>query len=602
MLLWTAAPAPAQWGRDADVQQGGDLPPPAPAPLEDSPSAPPLDLVPPPNQPDFDDGAGRDSQIAPDVQDPGAAPQPDSDWAQPPPSDPPPLDAAPLPERAEPEPRIAPADPVEHRHAKSSLGGDVWSGAQPEEIASVLRALPLPNRTPTLARLISDSLTRAPGDPEIALDALRRAGAADAMVAAAGTANGADAPRWRTLAYLAAGKDDRACALAGQPDAPDGSDRGEKRDSLPSLLLIAAYCSAAKGQIDAASLSIDLAREAGDDVRLAERVLKDIDTAGPVRELPDRIDVLDAAFLALTPGGGSDAELARASPLGLARYARDAKLRDDRRATAAERAAALDIVDGATLAAAWRDAPKDGKSPAAQRAALFRAADSADSPDERARAARALFNSVDEGILDFAGAQALSPVVAQIVPSENLIAFAETGLRIAMLSGDFPRAAAWAQLSDSQVGRRWRALLAVAAPDPDSATQGLNAATDLALSGRLKPDAMHRLVTVLDALDRDVPIPLWEKASASPQPSDGFLPKTGVLTALKETAERGETGLTILLAAAALGPDGAARANLIALGDVVRALNKVGLRQEAQQLGLDALYPLWLASDRAALR
>ncbi len=582
------------------MQQGGDLPPPAPPPpVEDSPSAPPLDLAPPPDRPTFDDPNATPPRNG-DWVEPERAPDAGQEWTEPAPSDPPPLDPAPALERAEPEPRLAPADRVERRHAESSLGSDVWSGAQPQEIAAVLRGVSLPNRTPTLARLIAEALTRVPGDPEIALDALRRAGAADALVAAAEAADGADAARWRALAHLAAGEDAETCALAGQPE---GSERGERKGgALPSLLLVSAWCSAAKGQIDVASLSIDLAREAGDDVRLAERVLKDIDSPKLIQKLPDMIDVLDAAFLALMPGGGSDAELARGTPLGLARYARDAKLNGDRRVAAAERAAALAIVGGEALAAAWRAAPEDGKSPAEQRAALFRAADSAGSPEERAQAARALFNSVDEGILDFASAQALSPVVAQIVPSESLIEFAETGLRIAMLSGDFPRAAAWAQLSDSQIGRRWRALLAVAAPDPDSAMQGINAATDLALSGRLKPEATHRFVTVLDALERDVPIPLWEKASASPQPSDGFLPKTGVLTALKETAERGETGLTILLAAAALGPDGASRANLIALGDVVRALNKVGLRKEAQQLGLDALYPLWLASDRAALR
>ena len=76
---------------------------------------------------------------------------------------------------------------------------------------------------------------------------------------------------------------------------------------------------------------------------------------------------------------------------------------------------------------------------------------------------------------------------------------------------------------------------------------------------------------MLDALDYDVPIPLWDEASKTPQPNDGDLPPTGALTSLKQAADAGEIGRTVLIAAAVLGRNGAKGAHIIALGDTLRA-------------------------------
>jgi hypothetical protein len=42
-----------------------------------------------------------------------------------------------------------------------------------------------------------------------------------------------------------------------------------------------------------------------------------------------------------------------------------------------------------------------------------------------------------------------------------------------------------------------------------------------------------------------------------------------------------------------LGPNGAKGAHLIALGDALRALKRVGLDAEARRLGFEALYAHW---------
>ena len=111
--------------------------------------------------------------------------------------------------------------------------------------------------------------------------------------------------------------------------------------------------------------------------------------------------------------------------------------------------------------------------------------------------------------------------------------------------------------------------------------------------GRLDAQTLDRLATLLDALDVDVPIALWDAAGRTPQPAGGYLPETGVLAELAEAAKHGEVGHTILLAMRALGPYGPAGAHVLALGDAVRALNRVHLYGDARRLALEALLPAW---------
>ncbi len=115
----------------------------------------------------------------------------------------------------------------------------------------------------------------------------------------------------------------------------------------------------------------------------------------------------------------------------------------------------------------------------------------------------------------------------------------------------------------------------------------------MALRSRFTPDALHRLATVLDALNYVVPIPLWEAASRTPQPAGGYLPETGVLSELRDAAKAREYGHTVLLVMKTLGPGGAEGANIIALGDSIRALKRAGLETEARRLGLEALLAAW---------
>jgi hypothetical protein len=282
--------------------------------------------------------------------------------------------------------------------------------------------------------------------------------------------------------------------------------------------------------------------------------------------------------------------------------AHDAGAPAELRLAAAERAAALNVIDGGALAGAYREAaPKLGKqaqSAPALRARLFAALEAAPSAKIRAESIDALLASGRDAGIEIPLGQALAQASAGLVLDPQAAGFALTGVRVAALAGDDQSAWAWVDAGGGPL-QSWQLLIAASDPFGPRAEEALAMGVDIAAKGGLPPPLLHRLVTVLDALDYDVPIPLWDAESKTPQPSEGYLPATGVLSALKEAANAGDIGRTVLLAASALGPKGPAGANLIALGDVVRALKRVGLDAEARRIGFEALYAIWPARGKA---
>ncbi len=194
----------------------------------------------------------------------------------------------------------------------------------------------------------------------------------------------------------------------------------------------------------------------------------------------------------------------------------------------------------------------------------------------------------------------LAPASVGIVPAPEIGWYAETGIEVALAAGDYDTARIWAMFG-SDAGapgngglNHWLALIDIADPKPaDNRGASLRYVEELAVHGRLDPTLLHRLATVLDALEYNVPIPLWEAASRTPQPAGGHLPETGVLSELQDAAKKRDFGRTVLLAMKTLGPNGAEGAHMIALGDSIRALKRAGLEGDARRLGFEALFASW---------
>ncbi len=481
--------------------------------------------------------------------------------------------------------------------AASPLPYDLWRGVDAAALERLLAATPLPSPSPALATLIARALAAGDqvggDDLVLRVDALERAGRvaeATELLNRAVAANEPGTLGRYALALLASGREDDACEV--QLGAP-----GQQ------ALLVPVYCAAARGDLPGAKLALQLARDGGAPVSLAAAAIARLSKSStPAPPLPKQMAVIDYLFLTLGGKRPSADLAAKAEPELLFLLAHDQSTPAELRVASAERAAALNIIAGEELARAYREAaqalPKTAQSGPALRARLFAAFDSAPSAKIRAESIAALLASARDQDIEVPIAEALAQASAGLVDDPQAASFAETGIRVAALAGDEPSAWAWVDAGGARV-QSWQLLLAATDPQGPRAEAALAEGVTLALNGGLPPPLLHRLVTVLDALSYDVPIPLWDEASKTPQPDDGDLPPTGALTSLKQAADAGEVGRTVLIAAAVLGRNGAKGAHIIALGDTLRALKRVGLDAEARRLGFEALYAHWPSPGKA---
>ncbi len=235
------------------------------------------------------------------------------------------------------------------------------------------------------------------------------------------------------------------------------------------------------------------------------------------------------------------------------------------------------------------------------RAALFNAAETESSPLRKARNIRSFLDSSRRAGLYWHGLRMMADPANQISTLPEVGWFAETGIETSLAAGDYGNARRWAAFAAAQRQDggpdldHWQSLIDIADPGPAKGrlANGLTLIERAARRGLFGPVLLHRLATVLDAVDTQVPIPLWEMASRTPQPTSGHLPETGVLSALQKAAQNKHYGYMVLLTMKTLGPNGAEGAHMIALGDSIRALKRAGLKAEARQLGVEALFGSW---------
>lgn len=415
----------------------------------------------------------------------------------------------------------------------------------------------------------------------------------------------------RAVALAALGRGDEACR--------DARDIIAVADGLPAKdkdlgILLSGYCGALANTTAAVTLAADVARDrsGSDPAGLAglEAMAR-----GARPRIPASLKLSPLAYRMLQKAGADPAQLVAAqadSPL-LAAMPVDELLPAEARIEAAEKSAAAFILAPELLAKAYGEAPRgadieampsgrDAETGSAvlRRAGLYVAASRQPTPLRKVRLVRAFLDASAKAGLSEPALEIMSEPVSRIGPADEIGWFAETAVEALLIGGRIDEARQWLRLAVNADPRgpgalaHWAALVDIA-DSSRSARHGDSLASleRMALRGDFRPAELHRLATVLDALDYQVPIPLWEAASRTPQPTDGFLPPTGVLSELQQAAKSGDSAKTILLVASAIGPDGPAGAHMIALGDVIRALKRAGMEREARRLGLEALFPAW---------
>ncbi|MBY0558263.1 hypothetical protein [Hyphomicrobium sp.] len=495
----------------------------------------------------------------------------------------------------------------------SGLPYELWGGMDVAALEKLISTIEIPPRSPVLHDLWKRLITSpSPGTTNanfaaLRLEALYRSGLAREAAAEIAKQGGNDSPLLVTLQArneLASGHSDKACELVAKSATLKGNIPARLKGQS---ILMAGYCSAIQDDKSSAGLAADLAREEGVETSPGLEALDALAINSKPRYSPvKQITLLDYRIAERVGGLPHKTVLEKGEPALLVSLASDHSTPADLGMPSTEAAARLNALTPEQLAGIYRvnaeQVPADdllaGRGPqgASRRAALFRAAEDERTPMRKARLIRTFLDDAKHEGLGMIGAQMIAPTTAQLRPAPEIVWFAETGVEIGLASGKFNMARDWIAVADQGGGPglgHWRALIDIAdAKEPDRG-RSFAALETYAANGRFPSAALYRLTTVLEALDYLVPIPLWDAANRTPQPTSGYLPETGVLTELQVASKKQEFGHTVLLVMKALGPNGAQDANLIALGDSIRALKRAGLEADARRLGLEALLPSW---------
>lgn len=495
----------------------------------------------------------------------------------------------------------------------SGLPYELWGGMNVAALEKLISTIEIPPRSPVLHDLWKRLITSpSPGASSadfaaLRLEALYRSGLAREAAAEIAKQGGNDSPLLVTLQArneLASGHSDKACELVARSATLKG---GIPARLKGQSILMAGYCSAIQDDKSSAGLAADLAREEGVETSPGLEALDALAINSKPHYSPvKQITLLDYRIAERVGGLPHKMVLEKGEPALLVALASDHSTPVDLGLPSTEAAARLNALTPEQLAGIYRvnaeQVPADdllaGRGPqgVSRRAALFRAAEDERTPMRKARLIRTFLDDAKREGLGMIGAQMIAPTAAQLRPAPEIVWFAETGVEIGLASGQFNMARDWIGIADQGGGPglgHWRALIDIADAKEPERGKSFAVLETYAANGRFPSAALYRLTTVLEALDYLVPIPLWDAANRTPQPTSGYLPETGVLTELQVASKKQEFGHTVLLVMKALGPNGAQDANLIALGDSIRALKRAGLEADARRLGLEALLPSW---------
>lgn len=567
--------------------------------------------LPPPILPDYDgyDAGGATTTAAPPLLDG----QPDLGVSPgyPSPSIPSPVESANLP----PTGSVDAGDlPPVMSPGGGALPYQLWSGTSMDEVEALLGKLDIPPRSGALHGLWRRLLTTAADPPAggrspnhflaLRVDGLYRSGLlAEASSVLGGASDGGEDPMLvtaRARAELGLGETDAACATMKRVKLANAQMPKRVRNDA---LLLSAYCVSKDKNPDHAGLAAEVARDQGVESQVALAVMDSIaETKTPKIPKSAKVSLIDYKFLSLLGPAMTSRVLAQANPDVLVAIASDRNATEDTRLAAAESAARLNAIDGQGLGRFYQNAEFDPEflqrpmsapvEGAGRRALFYQAAMAATDPRQRLELARELLNGAGRDGVYLPMAQLLAAIVGDLPPSPDLAWFGETAVEAYCAAGRYDQATRWA-LSSGDLAH-WLPVIDIADAE-NSVPHGssLRYAEDLVQSGALAPATVERLATVLDALDYNVPISIWDAAQRAPKSEQGHLPETGVLSDLQTAARDRSYGKTILLAMTALGPDGGEGAHLLALGDAIRALKAAGLEADARRLAFEALFATW---------
>ena len=436
----------------------------------------------------------------------------------------------------------------------------LWALGHADDLAALLKALPLPAISPPLRRMRAD-------------------------------------------AALLVGDSATACAEAAPLAAASTTD--------PYPVELRVYCQFVAGQGAAAALGVDVLREQGPADPLFFTLADALSGAGP---LP-KGGVAATSPLTLAMARLAKAELADpgpdTSPMELRAIALVAGASLDVRLTAGERAEAVGALDTDTLRRLYASVPftadeltnAESKSatmaPPRAHAILYQAADRQTVPLAKAGLIARALNGAD-GPGFFVMARVFAPQIAALQPSADVALYAPVMSRALLAAHQFDVARSWigwvrAQAAADKAVAATSADLAVRARlaqlvDAPLTLDQLNAWRD-AGAGLPAERAARRMglgLALLVAVGDAVPPEAWLGQIDTAALSTAQVPSPALALGLDSAAAGKRIGEIILYATATLGDGTLTQIDVASIARAVAALKGAGFEAEARMLALDA--------------
>jgi len=495
----------------------------------------------------------------------------------------------------------------------SGLPFGLWQGLDAAYAEQLVAPLQMPATSAALQKLwlriltTSDKAEKAPQFSALRVEGLFRSGrlteASQLLRKAVAAFPGEKALTvLQARTELALGNRDIGCKSA---KTAAGSQSNLSQAMRGEAIILAGYCAVSAGNKAAARLTAELALAAGYSNRFTLTILEAITSGRKSRRpLPDVVNTTDYLLLKEVGFNQPKALIKHASPALLSILMTDAALPAAIRLHAAEAAAKRNVIDGDTLADAYRRLGGQIPAQAAtegplQRAHLFRTAENFPSRLKRTRTIRQLIDEGQREGLSIPIMVAVQPIVAQLKPAPEIGWFALTAIEVMLAAADYNGIVPWLSLPPPQNQiveqnlQHWHTLADMANATSRDRAINLQPLVPLTQGGRFHGIELRRLTTVLDALGYNVPIPVWNAAHQTQQPTSGNLPPTGILTQLLAASKAKQTAHTALLVLRTLNGSRASDTHLIALGDAIRGLKRAGLEDDARRLAFEAVFASW---------
>lgn len=498
--------------------------------------------------------------------------------------------------------------------SSGGLPGGIYADSPRAAIVSRIAQLPAATVSPvlqSLQRRLLLSTTRPPAgvtpadEPSMLAQRLRKLVEGGRVSEAAML--GAQSPRDDRFSRQALVE---ALLLLGR-EADACGDASSMRQSLnePFWIELRAYCHLVEGNMDAATLTLDVMRErAGADptfIALASVLTEGAKAKIDVLPNPGALQVALLRRTALPLPGGLAAWLP-ARQIFLAGNDAPARLMAVERSARAGLVAADDLVAAYTKAAFTPDQLDDPDAAASKlnvaeaNALFFQAIAARSQPAARAAAFAAALDRADAQNMFPLFARAARPMARQMPVLPETAWLAPQILRVLLYNGDAKAAAQWlAQLTsptDVSTVNALRIHAAIVYPSAENtaalpealAWLGTQAAPGANSKAWLTARAL-REVPLLQALGYTIPPEAqW---ALTPVPGDAAMKGAAgdAVRSMTRAAQQKRVGETLLDVLVALGPNGPARAPVAVVVRAVDALSMIGMRDQARALAAESV-------------